>query len=61
VLTWWRITGFEDVPEGYQQTLDEIVKAYPSPARGFEWTPSRSLFGQTKRLLTLWQEHAKVQ
>jgi ABC-type phosphate/phosphonate transport system substrate-binding protein len=28
-----RITGFEAVPEGYEQMLDEVAKAYPAPAK----------------------------
>jgi ABC-type phosphate/phosphonate transport system substrate-binding protein len=51
VLTWWRITAFEEVPRGYQQALSEIEKAYPAPARVFELLTLRSLAGQTDRLL----------
>ncbi len=28
-----RITGFEEVPDGYEQNLIDIVKAYPPPAK----------------------------
>jgi ABC-type phosphate/phosphonate transport system substrate-binding protein len=31
LLTLWKLTGFEQVPPDYDQTLTEIVKAYPSP------------------------------
>jgi ABC-type phosphate/phosphonate transport system substrate-binding protein len=31
VMTLWRLTGFEQVPSDYDQTLTEIVKAYPTP------------------------------
>lgn len=27
----WKITGFEEVPAGYEASLEEIVKTYPSP------------------------------
>jgi ABC-type phosphate/phosphonate transport system substrate-binding protein len=33
VMTLWRLTGFEQVPSDYDQTLTEIVKAYPTPLR----------------------------
>lgn len=32
LLMWWKLTGFERVPEDYEQTLTEIVKTYPPPA-----------------------------
>jgi ABC-type phosphate/phosphonate transport system substrate-binding protein len=51
LLTWWRITGFEDVPADYQEELNTIVKAYPTPARGFELMTLRSLLSQTDSLL----------
>jgi hypothetical protein len=60
LLTCWRISAFEDVPADYQQTLDEMVKAYPSPARGFELMTLHSLLNQTKRLISLGPEHKKV-
>jgi ABC-type phosphate/phosphonate transport system substrate-binding protein len=31
LMTLWKLTGFEQVPQDYEQTLTEIVKAYPSP------------------------------
>jgi ABC-type phosphate/phosphonate transport system substrate-binding protein len=49
--TWWRITGFEDVPAGYQKALDEIVKAYPTPVSGSQAQMLRSLLSHTDRLL----------
>jgi ABC-type phosphate/phosphonate transport system substrate-binding protein len=33
LMTLWKLTGFEEVPPDYDQTLTEIVKAYPAPAR----------------------------
>jgi ABC-type phosphate/phosphonate transport system substrate-binding protein len=33
LLTLWKLTGFEPVPEDYEQTLAEIVKSYPAPAK----------------------------
>jgi hypothetical protein len=27
-----RITGFEEVPEGYEQMFSDIAKSYPPPA-----------------------------
>jgi ABC-type phosphate/phosphonate transport system substrate-binding protein len=32
MMTLWKLTGFEEVPADYDQTLTEIVKAYPAPA-----------------------------
>ena len=32
LLTLWRLTGFERVPDDYDQTLTDIAKAYPPPA-----------------------------
>ncbi len=32
LLTLWRITGFEPIPDDYEQALATIVKAYPPPA-----------------------------
>lgn len=32
LLTMWKLTGFEAVPDDYEQTLDNIIKAYPVPA-----------------------------
>jgi ABC-type phosphate/phosphonate transport system substrate-binding protein len=29
LLTLWKITGFEEVPEDYERTLAGIIKAYP--------------------------------
>ena len=31
LMTLWRLTGFEQVPPDYDQTLADIVKAYPAP------------------------------
>lgn len=31
MLTLWKLTGFEAVPEDFQETLENIVKAYPPP------------------------------
>jgi ABC-type phosphate/phosphonate transport system substrate-binding protein len=31
-LTLWKLTAFEPVPDDYEQTLADIVKAYPHPA-----------------------------
>jgi ABC-type phosphate/phosphonate transport system substrate-binding protein len=31
LLTLWKLTGFEPVPADYEQTLTDIVKAYPPP------------------------------
>jgi ABC-type phosphate/phosphonate transport system substrate-binding protein len=31
VMTLWKLTGFEQVPSDYDQTLTEIVKTYPTP------------------------------
>jgi ABC-type phosphate/phosphonate transport system substrate-binding protein len=31
LLTLWQITGFEPVPDDYDQTVADIVKAYPAP------------------------------
>ena len=33
MLTLWKLTGFEPVPADYAQTLADIVRAYPPPAR----------------------------
>jgi ABC-type phosphate/phosphonate transport system substrate-binding protein len=32
MLTLWKLTGFEPVPDDYEATLTNIVKAYPPPA-----------------------------
>ncbi len=32
LMTLWKLTGFEEVPPDYDQSLIEIVKAYPAPA-----------------------------
>jgi ABC-type phosphate/phosphonate transport system substrate-binding protein len=32
LLTLWKLTGFEPVPDDYEQTLAAIAKAYPPPA-----------------------------
>jgi ABC-type phosphate/phosphonate transport system substrate-binding protein len=32
LMTLWKLTGFEQVPPDYDQTLTEIVKVYPAPA-----------------------------
>jgi ABC-type phosphate/phosphonate transport system substrate-binding protein len=32
LLTLWKITGFEPIPDDYEQALATIVKAYPPPA-----------------------------
>jgi ABC-type phosphate/phosphonate transport system substrate-binding protein len=31
LLTMWKLTGFEEVPENYEQSLAKIAEAYPSP------------------------------
>jgi ABC-type phosphate/phosphonate transport system substrate-binding protein len=31
-LTMWKLTGFEQVPEDYEETMAIILKAYPPPA-----------------------------
>jgi ABC-type phosphate/phosphonate transport system substrate-binding protein len=31
LMTLWKLTGFEQVPPDYDQTLTEIVKVYPAP------------------------------
>jgi ABC-type phosphate/phosphonate transport system substrate-binding protein len=31
LMTLWKLTGFEPVPADYDQTLTEIIKAYPAP------------------------------
>jgi ABC-type phosphate/phosphonate transport system substrate-binding protein len=31
LLTMWKLTGFEEVPEDYEQLLSDIVKVYPPP------------------------------
>jgi ABC-type phosphate/phosphonate transport system substrate-binding protein len=31
-LTLWKLTGFEPIPDDYEQTLANILKAYPAPA-----------------------------
>ena len=31
LLALWTMTGFEPIPPGYQQRLDNIVRAYPPP------------------------------
>ncbi len=33
LLTLWKLTGFQPVPADYEQTLADIVKAYPAPAK----------------------------
>jgi len=32
LLTLWKLTGFERVPDDYEQCLSDILKAYPPPA-----------------------------
>jgi ABC-type phosphate/phosphonate transport system substrate-binding protein len=34
MLTLWKLTGFEAIPNDYEATLSDIVKAYPPPAFG---------------------------
>ena len=34
MLTLWKLTSFETVPDDYETTLSEIVKAYPPPMCG---------------------------
>jgi ABC-type phosphate/phosphonate transport system substrate-binding protein len=34
LLTLFKLTGFEQVPRDYEQTLSDIVKSYPPPANG---------------------------
>ena len=31
LLTMWKLTGFEPIPDDYEQTLKDIVKTYPAP------------------------------
>src|SRR6266851_4448817 len=31
LLTMWKLTGFQEVPDDYQQSLAKIAEAYPSP------------------------------
>jgi ABC-type phosphate/phosphonate transport system substrate-binding protein len=31
LMTLWKLTAFEPVPDDYQATLDQIIKAYPAP------------------------------
>jgi ABC-type phosphate/phosphonate transport system substrate-binding protein len=33
LLTMWKLTGFEPVPQDYEQTLTEIVESYPAPVK----------------------------
>ncbi len=33
MLMLWKLTGFEEVPADYDQTLSEIVKVYPPPTK----------------------------
>jgi ABC-type phosphate/phosphonate transport system substrate-binding protein len=33
MLTLWKLTGFEEVPQDYDRSLLEIVKAYPPPPK----------------------------
>jgi ABC-type phosphate/phosphonate transport system substrate-binding protein len=33
LMTLWQLTGFESVPQDYEQTLTNIVKVYPAPAK----------------------------
>ena len=32
MLTLWKLTAFEAIPDDYESTLIEIVKTYPPPA-----------------------------
>jgi ABC-type phosphate/phosphonate transport system substrate-binding protein len=32
LLTLWKLTGFESIPQDYEQTLTDIAKTYPPPA-----------------------------
>jgi ABC-type phosphate/phosphonate transport system substrate-binding protein len=34
LMTLWKLTGFEQVPPDYEQTLTEIAKVYPAPLSG---------------------------
>ncbi len=34
MLTLWKLTSFEAIPDDYEATLSEIVKAYPPPVAG---------------------------
>jgi hypothetical protein len=27
----WKLTGFEPIPQDYEETLDNILKTYPTP------------------------------
>ena len=31
LMTLWKLTAFEPIPADYEQTLTDIVKAYPPP------------------------------
>ena len=33
LMTLWKLTGFEEVPDDYERTCAEIGKAYPPPAK----------------------------
>jgi hypothetical protein len=33
LMTLWRMTGFESVPEDYEQTLKDVAKDYPAPKK----------------------------
>jgi hypothetical protein len=52
LLTWWRISGFEEVPAGYADALAAIAKAYPAPAEGS--LTLHSLLDQANHLLGQW-------
>jgi ABC-type phosphate/phosphonate transport system substrate-binding protein len=34
LMTFWQMTGFEKLPEGYEASLNDIVKPYPAPKAG---------------------------
>jgi ABC-type phosphate/phosphonate transport system substrate-binding protein len=36
LLTLWKLTGFEAVPQDYEQTLTDIAKTYPPPVNGLK-------------------------
>jgi ABC-type phosphate/phosphonate transport system substrate-binding protein len=34
LMSLWKMTGFKEVPSDYEQSLEDILKAYPAPALG---------------------------
>jgi len=33
MLTLWKLTAFEEVPQDYEKVLSEILKTYPAPLK----------------------------